>query len=284
MTTSSEKMEKPALSGRCYKIINRETHISVELAPGILPKEATELSALLEKTPEFTNLPWIFDCSNLVKLSHAESRLLLNSKKQNERTAVLAHLKSPKLLEEAGLDKALRLATTLKEALSFFSTTGTPRPASAEIVNAFLGATIKVLRSQTNLNITTGKPSILNGPLTFDIAGFASFESTNFNGSLVLGFTKNTLLSLIARSLNEAGDKTNAQIHKFLSELINLVYGTAKSTLQEKGHTFSSIVPAVLEGPSQAVPQMKNQTVVLVPASESQIGSFNVLIGISSNN
>ncbi|MBL7715606.1 MAG: chemotaxis protein CheX [Bdellovibrionales bacterium] len=114
----------------------------------------------------------------------------------------------------------------------------------------FIGAAMKTVRDMCGMECeleyqgprdkTTKKP--------VDIAGTIGLTGKEFRGAMIVSFPKATFLSLMARLLKERHREITPELEDGAAELTNIIFGLAKTHLNQAGHSFSMAIPSVLRG------------------------------------
>lgn len=114
----------------------------------------------------------------------------------------------------------------------------------------FVDGTLKTLKDQCQLEATP-LPPFLKGTkeqVPFDIVGIIGITSATFKGSISLCFTKPVFLMLMSNMLNEAHHEITRDLEDGAAELLNIIFGDAKITLNESGHEIAMAIPTVVKG------------------------------------
>lgn len=117
-------------------------------------------------------------------------------------------------------------------------------------VNPFILSTVDVLQVQGNLKIEGGKP-FLKGKEpqpSFAIAAVIGLTSEQFKGVISLNFQESFYLALISNMLGEPIKEITSEIQDGAAEILNMVYGGAKTQLNAKGYTLQKAIPSVVRG------------------------------------
>lgn len=150
----------------------------------------------------------------------------------------------------------------------------------AHFLNAFIEATVNVLATQCSLNVVAGQ-AFLKGPddrFPFEIAGVVSANNPKFAGSISLCFTSATFLKLYEGMVGEKHEKITTEIEDAAGEILNMIFGRAKTTLNDKlGYTLDKAIPTVLAGSKLHLRQYGKGEVMIMPF-ESSAGAFRIEI------
>ncbi len=152
---------------------------------------------------------------------------------------------------------------------------------NVHLINPFIEATLHFMKEQANIEVISKKP-ILKHPgefSKFQIAGHMLIKSPKLEGSVIIGFQRNVFEKLYSAIMIETkvGTQTQEEIDQSAGEILNIILGRAKATLQkntqiELEHNF----PEILIGDSFKIHE--KISAIIVPF-ESKIGSFYLEIG-----
>lgn len=117
-------------------------------------------------------------------------------------------------------------------------------------INPFILGAVDSLKVQGGLTVEGGKP-FLKGkepmpPLS--IAAQLGLTSVQFKGAISLCFEEPVFLKMMSNMLGEEVKEITTENQDGASELLNMVYGFAKTALNPKGYTFERAIPTVVRG------------------------------------
>lgn len=160
-------------------------------------------------------------------------------------------------------------------------------PFDLTLANAFCEATKKTLEVQAQMKVTILKPKLVkiddktSNP-DVSIAGVLNLATEKFNGSLTIAFTSATFLKVYERMVGETHTEISAEIEDAAGEILNIIYGTAKSELNQlPGYNLQPMLPTIMSGEKLKIRQRTNQLIVQLPF-ESDLGTFFVEIAVQS--
>lgn len=163
---------------------------------------------------------------------------------------------------------------------------GHPQPAAAParakvdlvFVGAFLNATLNTFLVQCQIKVKVGKPYIKKDPLqNVAVASHLALASEGFKGRAVLSFPENVFLQVYAQLIGEEHAKLNSEMAEAASELLNIIYGIAKSELNQKGFNFAPTLPTVLSASAFQSHQTGKVHSTVIPF-EMDAGTFHLEI------
>lgn len=148
----------------------------------------------------------------------------------------------------------------------------------AQFFKPFVDGTKKVLKTSCNVEITPGKPFIkgTQPDLEFDIAGVIGLTSNSFTGAVTICLPETLFLTLMSNMLGEKFSEITPDLRDGAAELLNMIFGQAKITLNEQGHTIQKAIPSVIQGKQLQTSRLNG--IVMVLPFESSAGKFQIEI------
>lgn len=117
------------------------------------------------------------------------------------------------------------------------------------LVNAFVDGVLKTLSSIAQTQASLGKPYIEQEfMLKGEIAGMVGILAPPFKGSLLIVFSKDSIFHILENMLGESYTEINVEVSDAVGELTNMIYGSAKTTLNQLGYKFDMAIPTVISG------------------------------------
>ncbi|MDZ4661582.1 MAG: chemotaxis protein CheX [Pseudomonadota bacterium] len=95
------------------------------------------------------------------------------------------------------------------------------------------------------------------------VAGMIGMVSGNIKGNLTISFEKEAALAIINNMIGETHTEIDEQVLDAIGELTNIIYGCAKTILNEFGFAFQMAIPIVIEGHDGIIPMHRGTTLVL---------------------
>ncbi|MEK6578346.1 MAG: chemotaxis protein CheX [Bdellovibrionota bacterium] len=222
----------------------------------------------------------IFNFSQVEKTTEIALRTLtraVSEVTQNEaKVAVVVQQAMKIFISSAGLDRLFPCFNTLDEAIQFSRGLAAGEN-SQEFLNTTLEAVSYTLKVATNTDVKNEKPYIRSdeaGP-SVDIGATVGIVSTPFNGTLILAFPIKTYLGLMSRLLGKECTEIDATIRDGAAELLNIILGQARTTLNDKGYAIKQAIPTVVYGTNLQIFNFSSTPSVIIPHS-SDVGSFYV--------
>jgi chemotaxis protein CheX len=132
-------------------------------------------------------------------------------------------------------------------------------------INPFILGAVDALKVQGGLTVEGGKP-FLKGkePMPpISIAAQLGLTSVQFKGAISLCFEEKVFLKMLSNMLGEEIKEITIENQDGASELLNMVYGFAKTALNPKGYTFDRAIPTVVRGKELSTSHGRLPTLVI---------------------
>ncbi|MGE0632239.1 MAG: chemotaxis protein CheX [Pseudobdellovibrionaceae bacterium] len=156
------------------------------------------------------------------------------------------------------------------------------------LINPFLEATQLTLERQTQTQCTPHKPLLVGNEekaalLDVAIAGVIALNTEQFSGTISLAFPEKVFLKIYESMVGEKVESLTPDIEDAAGELLNIIYGSAKTKLNEElGFKFSPALPTILSGEKIRIRQQTSQKIIVLPF-ETQHGPFQIEIAFDHN-
>lgn len=142
------------------------------------------------------------------------------------------------------------------------------RPAiNAVFVNAFLHATIDVLKTMAEIDIVPGKPFIKRKANSIgDVSGIIGMAGQGgLQGAFAISFKTSTVLAVVNSMLCESYTAINHDVVDCVGELTNVISGAARATLSDLGREYGMATPTVINARDHSIDQVTKEAVVVMP-------------------
>lgn len=148
-------------------------------------------------------------------------------------------------------------------------------------LNPFVDGTIDTLRVQCNYEVNPGKPSMKSphDAINYEIAANIGLTSESFNGSIAICFPTPVFLGIMSEMLGETFTEIDDDLQDGAAELLNIIFGQAKKTLNERGYSIQKAIPTIIRGERLRVNHLTTNPVMLIPFS-SKDGDFSIEIAL----
>ena len=101
---------------------------------------------------------------------------------------------------------------------------------------------------------TTSAEEARRAASLLDVVSIMGVTCTGFTGSLALGFPKNTFLNVLESMLGEKHTEISNQNADACSELLNIIYASARVKINEAGFDFQPAIPSTISGKEISLP------------------------------
>ncbi len=188
-------------------------------------------------------------------------------------------------LKEEGLLAAINPIASVAEALKLLQPKAISKriQVDADFINPFIESTKNCLKLQANLEVLAAKPILKPAGQfnSFQIGGQIKIQNDRFVGSVVIYFQRDVFFKIIQSTMGtEKIDETSFDVAACAGEILNIIFGQAKATLNDKlSLGLEQELPSILVGESFRIHE--KIPAVVIPF-ESPFGSFFMEIGIVS--
>lgn len=270
-----------------FVVTSMDSYLSVTLEGHCDSTSIHEIEKQLKLKLVPTSTHVAINCEHLLSISNDWLRLLLKFQahiKSNEKQMLLILVQKDlmKRFKQEGLDAALKFAPNLRDAMVVFGIE-TKKTFNTDFINPFLNATLHVLKVQANVVAVPEKIYLKKSgdSLSGDISGFIGLVSDSFNGSVVISFPQQTFLKIMSEMLGETYTELTKDIIDGAGEITNMIFGQAKTVLNDKGYGIKIAIPSVISGKNHSLSAMTNGPIVVIPF-DSPAGKFFVEICLSN--
>jgi len=149
-----------------------------------------------------------------------------------------------------------------------------------KLLQAFVDGVVKTLATIAQTEAKVGKPYI-EPELSekSEIAGMVGMVAPPLKGTLLISFSKDSILHILENMLGEKHSDINKDVADAVGELTNMIYGTAKTALNQMGYKFEMAIPSVIRGDFTLSKSTKGATLV-IPFELKNSSTFHVKITV----
>lgn len=175
--------------------------------------------------------------------------------------------------EKYGLNRIFDCRQTVAEI------TGVQTPPTRASMSDFIRIALQAVTVTLKVSANTPCRSVKSylrgkGPApASDIAAIASISSKAFNGALTLGFPTATYLPLMSRMLGTQYGSMVPEISDGVCEILNIVLGQARASLNEKGYGIKSVIPTSVTGKNVSFLPANAKASIIIPY-QTDVGEF----------
>lgn len=115
----------------------------------------------------------------------------------------------------------------------------------------------------------------LNDLAIGDITAVIAMNSDTFYGNLAICFQDSCFLQIINNMFGEDNEKITPEMYNAAGEICNQVFGYAKTTLNERGHSIKAAIPSVIIGKGHSLMTPRESSSVSIKFS-TEAGHFTL--------
>lgn len=111
------------------------------------------------------------------------------------------------------------------------------------------------LADEISVTVTTMSASeAVSAASALDIVSVMGIQCTGYVGSLSLAFPKATFLGVLEKMLGEKYADVNPENADACSELLNIIYASARKSINQEGFDFQPAIPSTISGRDLSLP------------------------------
>lgn len=154
----------------------------------------------------------------------------------------------------------------------------------AELINPFIDGVTLTFKRLLRVDITPEKPKLKDrkNPRPCEIAGLINIQSEGFNFSIAVCFLSDVFLRIYEGMTKEKHEKITQEIEDGAAEILNIIYGHAKTTLTEKGYPLVMAIPTVITGEKIGMASSSPKPTIEL-AFSSPYGVFHLEVNIEGD-
>lgn len=142
----------------------------------------------------------------------------------------------------------------------------------AGIVNSFLRATVKVIKTMAFTDVIPGKAYVRTDAATNgDVSGIIGITG-DAQGSMSLTFQEASICYIVSNMFGEPMEELNAEVEDAVGELTNMICGDARRDLAEKGKVLIGAIPTVISAKNHTIKHMANGPILAIPFNTEKGG------------
>lgn len=150
------------------------------------------------------------------------------------------------------------------------------------LVQAFQAGVVETLRVQCSCEV---KPlpffiKETETEISADVAGVIGMTSSEFIGALALTFPKAVYLQIMGGMFGEKYETITDDIQDGAGELLNIIFGYAKTQLNANGFNIERAIPTVMQGETFEFRSLTPIPAVVMPF-QTECGTFHLEMGIA---
>lgn len=155
-----------------------------------------------------------------------------------------------------------------------------PLRLEASFVNTFIDAIVQTLTIQAQTPTTPGKPvAFSRGAPPSDISGVIGIVSDTFSGNVIIGFPEKVYLGIAGKMLGIHSESITPELEDAASEIVNIVFGVAKVSLNQAGWALKQALPSVVRGLGHSIGSQSTGPRISIPF-ETPFGQLSLTVVI----
>ncbi|MDH5300927.1 MAG: chemotaxis protein CheX [Gammaproteobacteria bacterium] len=137
---------------------------------------------------------------------------------------------------------------------------------NVELVNPVLKNVVDMLGLMARLELAPGKPQLKKGDKSLgEVTGMLRINGEGIMGSVAISFSRSLILALCRRMLRRQPSAIDPWVLDLAGEIANMVTGSTKVLLEEKGYRLTMSLPEVLNGAGHVIKHHAPMKVIVVP-------------------
>lgn len=146
-----------------------------------------------------------------------------------------------------------------------------------ELIDPFIKSASNVLTTMGSMEATHSDPVVCKELPPTDVTGILNMVSDSVEGVLAVSFTKPVIFELTKRLIGISPTDIDEDVKSLVGDITNMVYGGAKTILDDEGYNFDMSIPTVIQELDINIDFYKNSSVV-VTTFETEVGKFYIQI------
>ena len=151
-------------------------------------------------------------------------------------------------------------------------------------IYAFLGGTIHTLKVQCSYEVMPEKSRVYqpNQAIPTDICGVIGLVSNVFRGCVILCFNKKVFLDVMGSMFGEKFSEITDELSDGVGELLNIIFGTAKTAISNAGFSVERAIPIIIKGNNVQINSLTASGISIVIPFVHNEDRFHVIVGLGS--
>lgn len=137
---------------------------------------------------------------------------------------------------------------------------------NVEFVNPFISGLLNVMETMAQTQLKPGKPKRKQSDVAQgDVSGLIGMVGPQVKGSMSITFDESLALTIMERMVGERPEKLDAEVGDMVGEVTNMICGSAKRDLAEKGFEFGMATPIVVSGKQHTISHQVDGSKLIMP-------------------
>lgn len=150
-----------------------------------------------------------------------------------------------------------------------------------KLINAFIEGVVKTMSTMASTEVKFGKPFVDTKSVTRGaVAGMVGMVAPPMRGTLVISFPKDAIFLILENMLGEKHAELTSAVSDAVGELTNMIYGSAKTTLNQLGYNFEMAIPSVVQG-DFIINRQNGGATLVIPFDLQNKSQFFIEIAVS---
>jgi chemotaxis protein CheX len=135
----------------------------------------------------------------------------------------------------------------------------------------------QVFKVQASTDVTLGKIEAIARSQTVasDVTAVISLSSPALKGTLALCFPNATFLGIVGRMFGETFTEVTTELSDGAGEFLNMIYGVARTKINQQGHGFAPAIPSVVRGSQIYLTHGEGSHILMIPC-RCDAGAFHM--------
>ncbi len=147
------------------------------------------------------------------------------------------------------------------------------------IINPFIGATIKVLSTMATTEARAGDPYLKKDNKALgDITGIIGL-SGDARGTIAVSFASPCILGIVSNMFGETISDVNDEVQDAVGEITNMISGQARQQLELMNKSMQAAIPTVVTGKEHQISYLENRPIMAIPFKTDH-GEFTIEVCI----
>ena len=236
-----------------------------------------------------THKVFLFDMSETRSIEQLVYTCLINfSRALKKVDKFLMTINAPAMIKteikEKGLGSSFNLVSSMEECYDKACLRGKKAKVKLDVnfLSPFVEATQNVFEVQMETKLQALKLYMKKEDEVFDVkvAGVINLVCADFTGSISVCFSEKVFLNVYAAMTGEEHSEISSEHKDAAGEILNMIYGHAKTLLNQKGFELEKALPTVIMGEKMELHQGEGKKVLIIPF-ESELGAFHLEVMLS---
>lgn len=132
------------------------------------------------------------------------------------------------------------------------------------LINAFVDGVQNTLTTMAMTESTPGKAHVeKNFTAQGEVSGMIGMIAGSMKGTITISFSAGAIFCILKNMLDEEYSEITDDVTDAVGELTNMIYGSAKTTLNEMGYNFDMAIPTVISGSHKITSYHSGATLII---------------------